>query len=728
MDQQRAYNLHQFQAVVGGAGPEQINNMRRQGQNALQDRPGNNGDAGGYNEWRRMNLAMRRWRDQIDPLNPGDIIQVPGQHPDVQVFRRLIPGGRGEGGGPRLPNPIENWARRFGGGAGRGGGGGGMGGQPPVGVAMVAEPPGGPPNVHPPLARGVPLPGQRDPLLAARHARDLGVALVRQQQARINALGPGAQVNGGARPRIGAGAANGRHRPLDGGGDGNPAAAPFRLAAAAAAYDAGSSSEGDDGDKHYLKGLTLDDDLLRVPERGRASQGCQFISGKPATPDSSYFEVEIVQISEKVNRREWAQVGDIYPSGGTKISIGFTALPAASVPAGLQPQPFGLGGAAGGLKASTDYNSFGYEVAKGIVSIDMAGYDGPKVIKGWPRCQKGDRIGCGLRFHKELRSEYVLWKVFFTLNGNELDCPCGDIFVQVKNERLHASVFMSTPVCPAPVALAIKVLPGDSASFSGALDMMAVDTGEDDWSRLHDVRLNQNQVLEYRGRGQGDQDVGLAQAKNPIGTRNHYFEIEIVNPGYSCYIAIGLARRSYPKNRHPGWNKGSIAYHADDGKIFVGSGRGSPFGPRCHKGDVMGCGVLFPRNYECKSDSDEELEQQGGLADLSGSSAGGAEPPRRPPHRGYYPPPLHDLSADSNGGDSDGAEDGGGGLPLYPGYNEWHNDKDHERGVVVGVYFTRNGEMIGRKEIRIPKGGFYPTIGMMGCEEKVRVDLRPLSG
>ena len=68
----------------------------------------------------------------------------------------------------------------------------------------------------------------------------------------------------------------------------------------------------------------------------------------------------------------------------------------------------------------------------------------------------------------------------------------------------------------------------------------------------------------------------------------------------------------------PGWNKGSIAYHADDGKVFVGSGVGSPFGPRCHKGDIMGCGVLFPRNYECKSDSEEELEQQGGVDQVGG--------------------------------------------------------------------------------------------------------------
>ena len=45
---------------------------------------------------------------------------------------------------------------------------------------------------------------------------------------------------------------------------------------------------------------------------------------------------------------------------------------------------------------------------------------------------------------------------------------------------------------------------------------------------------------------------------------------------------------------------------------------GAPFGPRCHKGDIMGCGVLFPRNYECKSDSEEELEQQGGVDQYGG--------------------------------------------------------------------------------------------------------------
>ena len=40
----------------------------------------------------------------------------------------------------------------------------------------------------------------------------------------------------------------------------------------------------------------------------------------------------------------------------------------------------------------------------------------------------------------------------------------------------------------------------------------------------------------------------------------------------------------------------------------MGSGVGEQFGPKCSKGDIMGCGVLFPRDFECKSDSDEEGE------------------------------------------------------------------------------------------------------------------------
>jgi len=182
----------------------------------------------------------------------------------------------------------------------------------------------------------------------------------------------------------------------------------------------------------------------------------------------------------------------------------------------------------------------------------------------------------------------------------------------------------------------------------------------------------------------------------------------------SCYIAIGLARKDYPKNRHPGWNKGSIAYHADDGKIFVGSGVGSPFGPRCTKGDVMGCGVLFPRNYQCKSDSEEELLQQGGPGDAASGAKLGAR--------------LAGEIRDVWGRLDDRAGNGSDSTEDDDEDDDWWQDSLVQHGMKVQIYFTRNGKVIGKKDVRIPRGGFYPTIGMMSSQEKVRVDLRPLSG
>jgi len=52
------------------------------------------------------------------------------------------------------------------------------------------------------------------------------------------------------------------------------------------------------------------------------------------------------------------------------------------------------------------------------------------------------------------------------------------------------------------------------------------------------------QVLQYTGRGKSIIVVGLAQSSLPLNTTIHYFETEIVDPGRSCYIAIGLTRRA----------------------------------------------------------------------------------------------------------------------------------------------------------------------------------------
>ena len=53
----------------------------------------------------------------------------------------------------------------------------------------------------------------------------------------------------------------------------------------------------------------------------------------------------------------------------------------------------------------------------------------------------------------------------------------------------------------------------------------------------------------------------------------------------------------------PGWEKHSIGYHGDDGKLFYEDGAGFEYGPKFGTGDVVGCGIdqkycFFTKNGE----------------------------------------------------------------------------------------------------------------------------------
>ncbi|XP_002741480.2 SPRY domain-containing protein 3-like [Saccoglossus kowalevskii] len=296
-------------------------------------------------------------------------------------------------------------------------------------------------------------------------------------------------------------------------------------------------------------------------------------------------------------------------------------------------------------------------------------------------------MGCGIKFdhieYEDGARQQV--PVFFTRNGKELGTvmcalPAGGFFPAIGMHSVGEEVRLHM-----------------DADWVNIEEDMMIDSCEDEWARLNDVRVN-GQVLEYIGRGRSIVDVGLAQARKSLSPSSHYFEIEIVDPGKNCYIAIGLAHRDYPKHRHPGWNKGSIAYHADDGKLFKGSGVGDPFGPRCYKGDVMGCGIMFPRDYhESDGESDEEKTEENESSRVSHVH-------------------VNDLYEFEDFLDDSSSED-----------EEWYQD-DKEDGIKVQVFFTRNGKTVGRREVRIPQGGFFPTLGMLSCDEKVKVDLKPLTG
>lgn len=378
--------------------------------------------------------------------------------------------------------------------------------------------------------------------------------------------------------------------------------------------------------------MLRDGDIIRY--QGNSDEvGC-FVAARPLSKRNRYFEVTIIDTGVR----------------------GMIAV-------GLVPQSYKLDHQPGWLP-----NSVAFHADDGKL------YNGNGVGQQFgPKCNRGDRIGCGI----SLDSEDGLLTVFFTKNGKEV----GSVDIPASPDALYPAVGMHS--------LGEEVLLDLHAEWGMEEDdgQMIVDSHEEDWARLHDVKVT-GTMLEYVGKGKSIVDVGLAQARRQLNTRFHYYELEITDAGEKCYIALGLARKDYPKNRHPGWSRGSIAYHADDGKLFQGSGVGDAFGPRCFEGDIMGCGIMFPRDYTIDSEEDED---EWDLEVFSKPS---------------------EVQNDLYAGNEDDEDEG----------------EDVQEGRKVTVFFTRNGKVVGRREVVLPTGGFYPTIGMMSTGEKVRVDLHPLSG
>ncbi|KAF0450881.1 SPRY-domain-containing protein [Gigaspora margarita] len=69
----------------------------------------------------------------------------------------------------------------------------------------------------------------------------------------------------------------------------------------------------------------------------------------------------------------------------------------------------------------------------------------------------------------------------------------------------------------------------------------------------------------------------------------YYFEINLLNDPAS----VGLARKRFYLERHPGWEIKSIGYHGDDGMIYYESGHGSSYGPPFATGDTVGCCINY---------------------------------------------------------------------------------------------------------------------------------------
>ncbi|KAK3583254.1 hypothetical protein CHS0354_011138 [Potamilus streckersoni] len=76
------------------------------------------------------------------------------------------------------------------------------------------------------------------------------------------------------------------------------------------------------------------------------------------------------------------------------------------------------------------------------------------------------------------------------------------------------------------------------------------------------------------------------------------------------------------------------------------------------------------------------------------------------------------------------------GVEMDDNYHEsdtdegdlYEKDGEEEGGFKVNIFFTRNGTILGQREFWHPKTGLFPTVGLFSSCEKVKVNLRPLTG
>lgn len=216
----------------------------------------------------------------------------------------------------------------------------------------------------------------------------------------------------------------------------------------------------------------------------------------------------------------------------------------------------------------------------------------------------------------------------------------------------------------------------------------------------------------------------FAQAKKRLNYLYSYFSVEILDCDDISSITVGISRKDYPSKVAPGKNSGSVGYSSDSGVVSI---RDTLFlnGHRFSKGDVIGCGIIYPTRYKCYADLSTD-DNSDGMTDVVLTSLANTN---------IKSMDFVCTVLNLNNANSDADEDAETEITSSRGlaHNnidtdecDYYNENFVESRTQVEVYFTHNMRVVGKVLSHVPAGGFYPTVHVFSCGAiKMNVDLNP---
>jgi hypothetical protein len=191
-----------------------------------------------------------------------------------------------------------------------------------------------------------------------------------------------------------------------------------------------------------------------------------------------------------------------------------------------------------------------------------------------------------------------------TSNATEAEAEAGEQWC-----RAH-------PLCP-PSELEAAVLEGrktgsirliapEGAVFRGKIDWV----GQGIWKGKTDKKCGDTCLIAFPPLYAVRADSPLASG---TGKKTIYYEVRVGhdNP-QEVGLALGYAALPYPNNRMPGWHRGSLAVHGDDGHKYINDRwGGKTFTQPMKRGETYGIGMTFAAQAGGRIETDIFYTRQG---------------------------------------------------------------------------------------------------------------------